>query len=292
MGERPCVTSRAPPSPSPMSSAPLSPPAVLPDEPEQHRAETCPNCDADRLDAYCQRCGQHYLDGRLTLGTLWSEFAERFLKLERGLGLTVRTLTVAPGRVCRRYVAGERKRYVSPLSYFVLGTAVVLFAFSFQVDEMQRWMLEMMERGDGTPLFGLLPAEKVPEFVALNLKLIGVTYAYQVILLYVPFVLFMRLFFRRSGFNLAEIAVYALFVTGHYHLIDGLLSLPFLALTGSGTPVWFTLSLSVFYLCFGAVGFFGGRVGTVGKTFAAYLLAYLTFGLVRDGALLLWVLST
>ncbi|MEP0545323.1 MAG: DUF3667 domain-containing protein [Rhodothermales bacterium] len=275
-----------------MLTAPLSPPDVLRDEPEQFRPETCPNCEAERLGDYCQRCGQHYLDGRLTLGTLWSEFAERFLKMERGLGLTVRTLTVAPGRVCRRYVAGERKRYVSPLSYFVLGTAVVLFAFSFQIDGMKEWMIEMMERGDGTPLFGLLPADKVPEFVELNLKLIGVTYAYQVILLYVPFVLFMRLFFRRSGFNLAEISVYALFVTGHYHLIDGLLSLPLLAFTGSATPPWLTIMLSLFFLCFGAVGFFGGRVGTAFKTIGAYVLAYLMFGIIRDGALLLWVLST
>lgn len=273
-----------------MPVAPLITPAVSP--PEIGTTDDCLNCGAERRGAYCHACGQHYIDSRLTLGTLWREFAERFLKLERGLLGTARSLTVAPGAVCRRYVAGERKRYVSPLSYFVLGTAVVLFAFSFQVDGLKEWMVETMTRGDGAPLFGLLPTEKVPEYVELNLKLIGVTYAYQVILLYVPFILFMRLFFRRSGFNVAEIAVYALFVTGHYHLIDGLLSLPLLAATGDGTPVWFTLALSTFFLSFGAVGFFGGRVGTVFKTLGAYVLAYLSFGIVRDGALLLWVLST
>ncbi len=253
--------------------------------------DSCPNCQAERQGDWCHACGQHYLDGRLTLGSLWREFAQRFLKLERGLGLTVRRLTVAPGQVCRRYVAGERRRFVSPISYFVLGTAVTLFAFSFHIEAMREFM-EGALLDETNPFRRLLPAEQVPEFVALNLKLIAVTYAYQVVLLLVPFVLLLRLFFRSSGYTLAEIAVYALFVTGHYHLIDGLLALALTAFTGSTTPPWFTLLLGLFYLCFGAVGFFGGRVWTVAKTIAAYILAYLLFGIVRDGGLLLWVLWT
>lgn len=273
--------------PTPTDAPALDRPAV---SPQAATPEACPNCGAERVGDYCQRCGQHYLDGRLTLRALWREFAERFLKLEHGLALTFRELTTAPGQVCRRYVAGERKRYVSPLSYFVLGTAVVLLAFSFQLEHTREWMLEVMEQGGERVFFGLLPAEKVPEFVALNLRLIGVTYAYQIVLLLIPFVFFLRLFFRRPGYNLAEIGVYALFVTGHYNLLDGLLSLLLLVATGSGTPVWLTFLISLFFLSFGAIGFFGGRVATVGKTLVAYLLAYALFGILRDGALLLWVL--
>ena len=63
------------------------PPAVALAEPQAATADGdgCPCCEAARAGAYCHGCGQHYLDGPITLRLLARQFAERFLKLERGL---------------------------------------------------------------------------------------------------------------------------------------------------------------------------------------------------------------
>ncbi|MEM0962611.1 MAG: DUF3667 domain-containing protein, partial [Bacteroidota bacterium] len=89
-------------------------------------ASSCRNCGADRRGEYCYRCGQHYLDDQLTLRVIWSQFAERFLKLERGLPATLRLALADPGRLARRFVDGERRRFVNPISFLLIGSAVAV----------------------------------------------------------------------------------------------------------------------------------------------------------------------
>ena len=113
----------------PMPSASLSPAADRPASPEVAAPDACLNCGAERLGDYCHVCGQHHLEGRLTMRLLWSEFAQRLFKLERGFGRTFVGLSRSPGGLARSYVAGHRRPLVNPLSYFLLGTAASLFLF-------------------------------------------------------------------------------------------------------------------------------------------------------------------
>ncbi len=98
----------------------------------------CLNCGAERLGDYCQGCGQYHLDNRLTLRVVWREFAERFLKLERGLAATVLLALRNPGGLARRYVAGERRRFVNPISFLLIGSAisVLLLPISLSSDRL------------------------------------------------------------------------------------------------------------------------------------------------------------
>ena len=86
----------------------------------------CPACGDSQLGAFCHACGQHYLDGRITIRRLVREFSERFLKLERGLLGTFFGLCRGPGTLARRYVEGCRRPYLNPLSYVFVGAAASL----------------------------------------------------------------------------------------------------------------------------------------------------------------------
>ena len=86
----------------------------------------CLDCGAPRLGEFCHRCGQHHLNDRLTLRVIWRGFAERFLKLERGLLATARLAFLNPGRLAREYVGGRRRRYMNPVSFLLVGSAIAV----------------------------------------------------------------------------------------------------------------------------------------------------------------------
>ena len=116
-------------------ATPARPPAAVPSPPLDDRPTSCLNCGADRLGDYCQSCGQYHLDDRLTLRVVWREFAERFLKLERGLPATLRLALLDPGALARRYVGGERRRFVNPISFLLVGSAVAVLLIPLYASE-------------------------------------------------------------------------------------------------------------------------------------------------------------
>lgn len=176
-----------------------APSALAGDEARQPAApERCSNCGAERVGAYCHNCGQQFLEGRLTLRRLWSEFAARFLNLEQGFGRTLWELFTDPGGVARRYVEGERRRYTNPLSYFLFATAVSLLTFTVvdqaMIEEMARVLPEDFGEGESMQaLFGPDPAQGYAEFVVGTIKQFN---TYLSIFLCIPFALLLRLFFR------------------------------------------------------------------------------------------------
>ena len=110
----------------PVELADPDPPPAPEPPPVDEAPTSCLNCGAERLGDYCQRCGQHHLDDRLTVRVVWREFAERFLKLERGLPATLGLALRDPGALARRYVGGERRRFVNPISFLLIGSAIAV----------------------------------------------------------------------------------------------------------------------------------------------------------------------
>lgn len=96
----------------------------------------CPNCETDRVGAFCHGCGQRDLGERLTLRRLWGEFASRVFNLDRGLLHTVVAALRQPGAVAADYVAGRRRTYTNPLSFFLLVATVSLLTMQLFEDQM------------------------------------------------------------------------------------------------------------------------------------------------------------
>src|SRR6059058_6187023 len=92
--------------------------------------KNCLNCGTALVGSYCHACGQHAHVHR----TLWA-FAQDFLtgalNFEGKILKTLPLLAWRPGELTRRYIDGQRARFVSPLALF-LFSVFLLFAV-FQV---------------------------------------------------------------------------------------------------------------------------------------------------------------
>ena len=86
----------------------------------------CLNCGTRLIGAHCHACGQ---SGHVhkTVGAIGHEIAHGVFHFEGKVWRTLPMLTLHPGQLTRRYIDGERARFVSPLALF-LFTVFVLFA--------------------------------------------------------------------------------------------------------------------------------------------------------------------
>lgn len=242
---------------------------------------TCRNCDADLTGTFCSACGQRALEGRLSFRVLWDNFIAQFFKLERGVFRTLRDMTRRPGDVILGYIAGKRRRYVNPFTYLVAGSAVTLLSFALVSDIFEGFMRASMESRESA--MGLEGAQKAA-YIDMTLGL--TKYSTQMMLaMAVPFALMLRLLFRKSGLNLAEISVYTLFTYGHVMMLSGIAAFayPLLPLAPSTMPVFILFGSFLFYflvIIVTSYQTFGRKIWSVVKALFAYLVSYVIYSAV------------
>jgi len=89
----------------------------------------CPNCQAPDLGKYCRNCGQssHIHHSLLHLA---EEVLHGVLHFDAKGWRTLPLLIARPGQLTRRYVDGQRTRYVSPLALFLFMIFLMFFVVS------------------------------------------------------------------------------------------------------------------------------------------------------------------
>jgi hypothetical protein len=94
-----------------------------------HASGRCLNCNAELVGAYCQDCGQkaHVHRSLLHIG---EELLHGILHFDAKSWRTLPLLMVRPGLLTRRYIDGQRARYVSPLALFLFSVFLMYFTFS------------------------------------------------------------------------------------------------------------------------------------------------------------------
>lgn len=88
--------------------------------------EACANCGTIRQGPYCYECGQAGHVHR-NLMALVHDIAHGVFHFEGKIWNTLPLLVVHPGQLTRRYVAGERAKFVSPIALF-LFSVFLMFA--------------------------------------------------------------------------------------------------------------------------------------------------------------------
>lgn len=97
-------------------------------------AKECLNCKAPVTGNFCAKCGQkgHIHHSVLHLG---EELAHGILHFDTKGWRTLPMLAIRPGQLTRRYVDGQRTRFVSPLALFLFMMFLMFFVFSFTVTD-------------------------------------------------------------------------------------------------------------------------------------------------------------
>lgn len=94
-----------------------------PDQPDN-----CLNCETPLVGAYCHACGQQGHIHR-TIGAFMHDLLHGALHFEGKLWHTLPLLTFRPGRLTRRYIEGQRARFVSPMALFLFGVFLMFAVF-------------------------------------------------------------------------------------------------------------------------------------------------------------------
>lgn len=88
----------------------------------------CLNCGTALIGAHCHRCGQPAHLHR-SIGAIWHEILHGVVHFEGKLWTTLPLLAWRPGELTRRYVHGERARFVSPMALFLFSIFTMFAMF-------------------------------------------------------------------------------------------------------------------------------------------------------------------
>ena len=166
--------------------------------------DACRNCGAALQGAYCSACGQRAFE-RTSLRTLLHGSLSQVLDIEGPLLRTFRAACVSPGGTARRWVDGERVRFVHPLKYALLASTLLAASVAIL-------------RPPISP-FALTPGEDTERLYFIN----GVLLPYLSLLNALLVAGLQRLLFLRSRFNVAECWMSGLYVGGQVSLIAAVL---------------------------------------------------------------------
>lgn len=96
----------------------------------EHRGEAgegaCLNCGTELIGRHCHQCGQAAHVHR-SVTAWWHDVAHSVLHFEGKIWRTLPMLAWRPGELTRRFIDGERARFVSPMALF-LFTVFLMFA--------------------------------------------------------------------------------------------------------------------------------------------------------------------
>jgi len=88
----------------------------------------CLNCGTALVGNYCHGCGQHAHVHR-SLAAFGQDFLSGALNFEGKIFKTLPLLAWRPGNLTRRYIDGERARFVSPLALFLFSVFLLFATF-------------------------------------------------------------------------------------------------------------------------------------------------------------------
>lgn len=90
---------------------------------------SCLNCGTQLTGAYCSACGQTAHIHR-TMVAIWHDIAHSVFHFEGKIWRTLPLLAWRPGVLTRRYIDGERARFVSPMALFLFSVFMMFALFS------------------------------------------------------------------------------------------------------------------------------------------------------------------
>jgi hypothetical protein len=95
----------------------------------------CLNCDqtVTQSQNFCANCGQPTPVHRFTTKHFLHEGFHAFTHADKGLFNLLKELLIRPGVVAREYIAGKRKKYFNPFTFFLILAAFYVFAGSLKM---------------------------------------------------------------------------------------------------------------------------------------------------------------
>src|SRR6476646_10857932 len=92
------------------------------------------NCGTLLAGKHCHECGQKAGVHRLTLHELFHEVWHVFTHTDKGILKLIKDLFIRPVSVYDGYFGGQRKKYFSPVLFFLVTAGILTFLYPYVFD--------------------------------------------------------------------------------------------------------------------------------------------------------------
>ena len=232
---------------------------------------SCKNCGQITSGAYCNNCGQRSSVYKVTFKETFNDLADNLLSISAPLPNTLKYLILDPGKLLREYLQGRRKSYYKPISFFILATVIYIFL---------RWLIDFDIRGtvittdSAVEQLGENNMARARDFMFRNINNLLFFFVFSLSLM-------LKMFFYKK-YLLSEYIAVAFYLVGFYSLITSI-NIFYIKYVDRGTQFLAILAMALYFI-YAMVRFFDKNPIRVGiKSLAAYVLAYLGYGILAFG---------
>lgn len=214
-------------------------------------SKECLNCGYNTDSNYCPECGQKARIHRLTLREICHEVIHYFTHADKSLFRLLKELCIQPGKIARQYVLGKRKKYFSPLNFYLLVATVFVLVVTFLSTSHVKTNV-LVSHPEIRNIPDKATREKVIKIYQRQEAAVNFINKYSniVAMIALPLICFIYWIFYRQGiYNYAEHLVACMYMTGFTNLFYALLFVPISLLLNSNHSNS-SLFILVFFILF------------------------------------------
>ena len=163
---------------------------------------TCKNCNIVLIDVYCHKCGQKASTSRITLKSLWHEVVHSLTHVEKGFLYTSIELFIHPGKVINGYLAGKRVQFHKPFGLYFIWVAIFLLVDNFLKEKTVDISTAGVSSGSSLEKAWNIVFPLYEHYLAL----------FILPLIFLTPLLTYPLFFKKLGYNYAEIIIISIYI--------------------------------------------------------------------------------
>jgi hypothetical protein len=247
---------------------------------------SCPDCGTPGMGEYCHNCGEqmemHLLSVKHYIKEVFHEFAVFDSKFFR----TIPALLFKPGFLSREYIAGRRKRYLSPARLYTLIAFFSFFALGYYLNQSFGDLYKITTISNGKMVFQLndVKGEQARQVVETFIRFLIEVSPYVLLLGSTPlFALTLKLFYWKRHILFAEHLVFSF----HFYSFSLIILIGSLFLRSNYS---FFVSLPVFlvYLYVALKKFYSDHGFRLALRLTATAIAYFniaSFAILASGAI-------
>ena len=193
----------------------------------------CVNCGTMTDTPHCPNCGQKMTVKRVSFRSIIEEFFSKWIGFDNQFGRTVISMLTMPEQVVHAYLHGNRTKYIGPLGYVVIMTALLIISFDLFGLEAQDFIKEnqstfeelyQQDLPEEKTVLQKQTTQKINEFAARNFRFLSA--------LLIPFwAISFWFFYRKEKLNYIERLVVATYLSCEGMWLT-IISIAIFALTG------------------------------------------------------------
>lgn len=195
----------------------------------------CKNCKELLISTnlFCSNCGAKVVQTRITVKSLFSDFANNIFGWDNKFFFTVRMLIQKPHVLFIEYIEGTRKKYMNPLSLLALGAAMAIFVFNFFAEDYLALNIETNKQtvetlanitknqiGEG---FDAVTYKKEQMEMITKISSFMLKYFNLLVILFLPFYTFLAFLTYRKPYNFGEHLVINSYIQGLSFLVTSVI---------------------------------------------------------------------